>query len=350
MHGGYTRDRGRFRLARPKQRAPLTMSTPAAVRRLQHDIHRLNRAEKARGQAQHALKHDRQELKHDKKHIEHVRDAFEHGKQELKGDRHELTKLRSTAEKALDGFEAKEAELQRELDASVDPLTGQPDLFLQARLSAVQQRHAEVKDQFEQRIDGKRDGIEKLEGSLQRQRAELDDTAKELKADRRDVKHSDQQLDRARDRVKDRRHDALEHLRPAEYEMGLKATNRARKELGLGSVDHVIRPDRGPGDVSGVSGAGLQGLTPKVAWAAKVARKMGLTVTSTTGGTHAPGSYHYSGRAVDVAGPPSVMAKFYRFMSHKNPTELFYDPLGGIKNGVQIGAIGGHSDHVHVAF
>lgn len=29
--------------------------------------------------------------------------------------------------------------------------------------------------------------------------------------------------------------------------------------------------------------------------------------------------------------------------------ELFYDPQGGWKNGSQIGPIGGHSDHVHVA-
>ena len=29
--------------------------------------------------------------------------------------------------------------------------------------------------------------------------------------------------------------------------------------------------------------------------------------------------------------------------------ELFYDPLGGIKNGRQVGAIGGHGDHVHLA-
>lgn len=29
--------------------------------------------------------------------------------------------------------------------------------------------------------------------------------------------------------------------------------------------------------------------------------------------------------------------------------ELFYDPIGGIKFGKQIGAIGGHKDHVHVA-
>jgi hypothetical protein len=30
-------------------------------------------------------------------------------------------------------------------------------------------------------------------------------------------------------------------------------------------------------------------------------------------------------------------------------TELFYDPIGGIKNGASIGAIGGHSDHVHAS-
>lgn len=29
--------------------------------------------------------------------------------------------------------------------------------------------------------------------------------------------------------------------------------------------------------------------------------------------------------------------------------ELFYDPLGGIKNNQKIGAIGGHSDHVHMS-
>jgi hypothetical protein len=32
------------------------------------------------------------------------------------------------------------------------------------------------------------------------------------------------------------------------------------------------------------------------------------------------------------------------------PAELFYDPIGGIKYGKNIGAIGGHSNHVHVAY
>lgn len=80
------------------------------------------------------------------------------------------------------------------------------------------------------------------------------------------------------------------------------------------------------------------------------AGELGLRVTSTTGGRHAPNSYHYSGRAADVAGPASAMKQFYSEMSRTNPTELFYDPMGGMKHGRNIGAIGGHGDHVHVAY
>ncbi|MGN6104828.1 MAG: hypothetical protein ACTHU0_06985 [Kofleriaceae bacterium] len=84
--------------------------------------------------------------------------------------------------------------------------------------------------------------------------------------------------------------------------------------------------------------------------AADRARELGLTITSTTGGRHAPRSYHYQGRAIDVSGSRSAMGQFYRDMSQTNPTELFYDPMGGIKNGRNIGAIGGHGNHVHVAY
>lgn len=80
------------------------------------------------------------------------------------------------------------------------------------------------------------------------------------------------------------------------------------------------------------------------------AQELGLRITSTTGGRHAPGSYHYSGRAFDAAGSHSQMSQFYREMSGTNPTELFYDPSGGMKHGRNIGAIGGHRDHVHIAY
>lgn len=106
----------------------------------------------------------------------------------------------------------------------------------------------------------------------------------------------------------------------------------------------------GGGAVSGVGSPGGS-QSAKLKWASDLARKLGLTITSTTGGTHAPGSYHYSGRAIDVAGSPAAMAKFYDTIKAKtSPTELFYDPRGGIKHGQEIGAIGGHGDHVHVAF
>lgn len=80
------------------------------------------------------------------------------------------------------------------------------------------------------------------------------------------------------------------------------------------------------------------------------ARELGLRITSTTGGRHAPNSYHYRGRAFDAAGSPAAMRQFYREMSGTHPTELFYDPMGGIKHGRDIGAIGGHGRHVHIAY
>jgi len=102
----------------------------------------------------------------------------------------------------------------------------------------------------------------------------------------------------------------------------------------------------GTDQLSSVSGAfGVQ-LTS----AMHRAQELGLRITSTTGGKHATHSYHYLGRAVDVAGAPSAMRQFYTEMSHTNPTELFYDPMGGMKHGRNIGAIGGHANHVHVAY
>lgn len=99
-------------------------------------------------------------------------------------------------------------------------------------------------------------------------------------------------------------------------------------------------------DLTAVSG----GFGAQLTSAMHRAQQLGLHVTSTTGGKHATHSYHYLGRAADVAGPASAMRQFYREMAGTHPTELFYDPMGGIKNGHQTGAIGGHGNHVHVAY
>jgi hypothetical protein len=81
------------------------------------------------------------------------------------------------------------------------------------------------------------------------------------------------------------------------------------------------------------------------------ARQLGLTITATTNGKHVKNSYHYQGRAADVAGKPAAMREFFTEMSHTHPTELFYDPMGAYKNGVNLHrSIGGHGNHVHVAY
>jgi hypothetical protein len=92
------------------------------------------------------------------------------------------------------------------------------------------------------------------------------------------------------------------------------------------------------------------GFSADLRWAMGRAKAYGLRITSTTGGRHARHSYHYRGRAFDAAGSARSMRAFYREMSRTHPTELFYDPMGGMKHGRQIGAIGGHRNHVHLAF
>lgn len=77
-----------------------------------------------------------------------------------------------------------------------------------------------------------------------------------------------------------------------------------------------------------------------------------LTITATTNGVHVANSYHYRGRAFDAAGKPADMAAYYQWAHDTyghTLAELFYDPKGAVKNGRDIPAIGGHSDHVHTA-
>lgn len=88
-----------------------------------------------------------------------------------------------------------------------------------------------------------------------------------------------------------------------------------------------------------------------------------LTVTSTTGGKHAPGSWHYArwrgmGRAVDVAGPYSNMRRFYTQEVRREirtPGVVGYHELFGpgrtyVKNGRRHpGQFPHHEDHIHGA-
>ena len=93
----------------------------------------------------------------------------------------------------------------------------------------------------------------------------------------------------------------------------------------------------------------------------KMAQRMGLSVGENPkfGGVapvHTTGSYHYSGRAIDVSGDAALMRKFAHRVAKKYGSklaELFWQGSGGINidNGQKVaqGYVSGHTDHVHVA-
>ena len=76
----------------------------------------------------------------------------------------------------------------------------------------------------------------------------------------------------------------------------------------------------------------------------------------TTGGSHAAGSNHYAGRAIDLGDATVPQSAFQNIAAYaqRNPwvfKELYFDPLGWyIKDGQVIaGGIGGHGNHMHLA-
>lgn len=116
--------------------------------------------------------------------------------------------------------------------------------------------------------------------------------------------------------------------------------------LGAQSIPRASAPQQVSGKPPRRSGKTLR-------WLEHFVSPFGLSITSTTHGKHVKGSYHYKGRAVDVAGSPARMrALAEAALQHPEQfSEMFYDPLGVyVKNGrVVKGSIGGHSDHVHLA-
>lgn len=83
--------------------------------------------------------------------------------------------------------------------------------------------------------------------------------------------------------------------------------------------------------------------------------KFGMVVTATTNGTHAAGSWHYEGRAVDLwHSSVSTMIAFQRFCLEHWGVEAFLELFGPdafyVKNGARYsGAFPAHGDHDHVA-
>lgn len=121
----------------------------------------------------------------------------------------------------------------------------------------------------------------------------------------------------------------------------------------LFSLKREATPLQNPGASEATPSFGGGGPAPGKGWQAlsNWAEGFGLPITSTTGGKHAPGSFHYSGRAVDVGlgKGGQQMAAYAR--RHPGQFVEFFGPMNWhIKNGrIVQGAFPDHGDHYHVA-
>jgi hypothetical protein len=115
-------------------------------------------------------------------------------------------------------------------------------------------------------------------------------------------------------------------------------------------------PDVNPfGDAHRSGGINLMGASPIMTPFAVSASAHGLSVSSGlrpgARTRHGTLSDHALGKALDLVGPASAMASFFKgLVGNRGVKQAFYDPLGSIFGGAWSSyREGGHSDHVHVA-
>lgn len=134
----------------------------------------------------------------------------------------------------------------------------------------------------------------------------------------------------------------------------------SRGTLRLAQTLHTLQD--GPGTIEGgrrkePSGGRLGSSNATITEIGRLAQEMGLRVGENpkfggVGGGHVKGSWHYSGRAIDVSGDARKMARFNRLVARqygRHLKELFFDPGVNIDEGRRTKPIGGHGGHVHVA-
>src|SRR5215208_3155352 len=91
--------------------------------------------------------------------------------------------------------------------------------------------------------------------------------------------------------------------RRAIVDRGFRNANRSRRTIGGIAAALLARmPDTFETIPAELLTDACGGFGPQLTTAMHRARDLGLHITSTTGGRHAPSSYHYQGRALDAAG------------------------------------------------
>ncbi|HEY4219685.1 MAG TPA: NlpC/P60 family protein, partial [Myxococcota bacterium] len=213
-----------------------------AVARLHNDIAKLKKAEHARDGDAKALHKDTRNEKHEHNVAVRQHDAFEKSHKALGTARDTLGKARTAEQSKLAPLDAQLGTLQQQYDASIDPVTGQGDPALQAQIDAVTQREAGVHAQMDPKIGVDQQKVAGLQQQVAHHRAAAHAARVDVTSERAAAKKETHALTHEKAVVKSDRMHGKKDLLSAEYKMGLKGTNDARKALGMHAVDHVIRP------------------------------------------------------------------------------------------------------------
>ncbi len=108
-------------------------------------------------------------------------------------------------------------------------------------------------------------------------------------------------------------------------------------------------------------GVGPSGLHPGIKQATELVLQQfpGLSVTSTIGGNHVSGSYHYKGEATDISGSTDTMHTASSWIKrsglYKSLAEGIHNPNLSVSDGSIVspsfysGVWAGHADHIHLA-
>jgi hypothetical protein len=335
------------------------MALSAPVRRLHHDLVQLRKA-RAEGDRDHReLRRDRKELKKDQRALAHDLKAGDRAHSAFDAAAKTLKKDEVARDRALRVLDAEKQQLSARLAADTfdhDPVAPgvQQDPALLQQLADATRRRDQTASVFDQKLQVDRAAKQRFGDRIQTLRGEIAQDRKELARDRKVVKHDRLEIKQDRARNKRLRRIALKHLRPAEYKLGLEATNRVRRELGLRRVNHVIRPmnlntvrgcaqfllkSPNVGFWSGLStGSDRKNLerlargekafvpatgghvTPKLSMMrarVDMAKHGRVMINALTGGSHSPNSNHYRGTAVDLdlstgnAGQLAAIARRY---------------------------------------
>jgi hypothetical protein len=212
------------------------MSHP--VRRLHHDLKALHQARAHLHSATRELHKDQRELSKDKRELGQDRDAFQTDTQALKASRAQLQNEQSNEQTMLTVLDNYRQTLQARYDATHDPVIGE-------ELQAVDQLRTDLKAELDGEIAQTQASISTQAHAVAQARGEVKSDVGEIHRDTFEMKHDHNLVSRDQKHVHNARHRALHDLKPAEYKMNLHDTNRARRDLGLKPVHHVIRPEKG---------------------------------------------------------------------------------------------------------